>query len=160
MDDDVDAVTTEPRALVEAVARPSRAANLAGQLEESALRRRAAGRQPEQDRLADHLVAVAPHLSRDTEVVPGAARGTGDGNQGPVGGSHVRKERAPVECVEPGATPPPPGERKGDTEHRHPPPRWRAHSRDCDDGCAEEDRQRAVTQDVGGREPQAQAGGK
>ena len=156
----MDAVATEPRTLVEAVARPSRAANLAGQLEESALRRRAAGRQPEQDRLADHLVAVAPHLSRDTEVVPGAAHGTGDGNQGPVGRSHVRKERAAVECVEPGAAPPPPGQRKGDAERRHPPPGWRAHSRDCDNDGAEGDRHRAVTRDVGGREPQAQAGGK
>jgi hypothetical protein len=156
----VDAVTTEPRALVEAVALPSRAANLAGQLEESALRRRAAGRQPEQDRLADHLVAVAPHLSRDTKVVPGTARGTGDGNQSPIGRSHVRQERAPVECVEPGATPPPPSERKSDTEHRQPPLRRRGDSRECDNDGAEDDRHRAVTQDVGGREPQAQAGGK
>ena len=80
------------------------------------MRRRAAGRQPEQDRLADHLVAVAPHLSGDTEVVPRATRGAGDRDQGPIGRSHVRKERAPVECVEPSATPPPPGERKGDTK--------------------------------------------
>jgi hypothetical protein len=78
--DDVNPMATEPGALVEPVARPARKPDLADQVEDGALRRRPAGREPEQDRLANHLVSEAAHLGRHPEVEPGAARRAGDGD--------------------------------------------------------------------------------
>jgi hypothetical protein len=60
--DDVHPVPAKPRALVEAVLRAARQPDLADQIENRPLGRRAAGRKTEQHRLADVLVAKATHL--------------------------------------------------------------------------------------------------
>ena len=137
----------------------SRAANLAGQLEESALRRRAAGRQPERtgSRITSspyrRIWAGTRRSYRERRAGPVTA------TRGPVGRSDVRSSglrsrassaalphhhpRARARCRAPASA----SERRGCSQRRN------------HDG-AEGDRRRAVAHDVGGREAEAQAAGE
>ena len=65
-DDHMHAVAPQPRALVEAILRTARSANLADEIEDCALRWRATGREAKQDGLANRRVSKVPHLSRHT----------------------------------------------------------------------------------------------
>jgi hypothetical protein len=153
--DDVNPMTTEPGALVEAVARLAREPDLTDQVEDRALRRRTALREPEQDRLANNLASEAAHLRRHPEVEPRAARWAGDGNESAISRADVRKQRALVERVEPRAPPPPAGQEQRSGERRHPPPRRNHYRQHCETGREDRDVRGPVADEVGGREPEA-----
>ena len=115
-DDHVHSVSPKPCPLVEAVLRPAWPADLADEIEDRALRRRPAGRKPEQDRLADRLVSEAPHLARHAQVERRAPRRPSHDDDGAFGSPDLRRKRAAVESVQSRAPPPPAADRKCDSK--------------------------------------------
>ena len=122
--DDVHAVPPKPCALVEAVLRAARQPDLADQIEDRSLGRRAAGRKTEQHGLANVLVAEAPHLSWHANVERRATRRAGHRDERslrtsrPVARGRCDRVHRAARC--PTTT----GERQRDPERgKSPPPR-------------------------------------
>src|SRR5436190_18119390 len=105
---DMDAATTKPRALVETVARPTRALDDCECAEHEALRRRAPFRKLQQHLLVNCLVRVACGTSRRTQLEAAAPGRRGDDHADPRGFPNVRSEHTAVQLHEAYAAPPPP----------------------------------------------------
>jgi hypothetical protein len=119
--DNVHASTAQEGPLVEAVARPTRLAELDWGLDECTLRRRAAERKLEEHRLSDRLRTERADSGRDAEPVRRPAGGAGDLEDAAPGLSDPRREHTPIECVEAHAPPPQAGsaERAGENADTH-----------------------------------------
>src|SRR5919204_3480100 len=117
--DGVDALAPKPGGFVEAMRRSARADELSEYLEASTLRRRAAERQLEENRLVDDQAAEAGDTGREPELEPPAARRTGYGHRARLCPADARGEDASVELVRAPAAPPHGGEeRRADGERR------------------------------------------
>ena len=110
--DDVDAAAREPAALVEAVLRAARRGDRRSQVEDGALRRRAADRKLEQHALAQRALVEATHLGGNAQRERRLAHRPGDDGRDRGRAADLRLEQAAVERVEPHAPPPPAGERE------------------------------------------------
>ncbi len=155
MDDDVNALAAQPRALIEAVLRPARRVQVADALQNRPLGRRPSARELEQN----VLVNLAPVEPADLRIGPdletAGSRRSRDGDEGARCLSDVRSELAAVENVEPGASPPGTAHQQG-KRHGNGPGTGEAERRDGRDTYEHKGFPRVHTHDVGKREPEAQ----
>ena len=90
-EDDVDALVPEPGALVEAVRGRPRQANRGDRLEQGALRRRAAERQLEENRLVEAEEPEPRHLCREPHLEWAEPRRPGHHEVGALGSANSRQ---------------------------------------------------------------------
>ena len=107
---DVDSLTPQPTALVEAVLRGTRQSYDAEQAHDGALGRRSSQRQLELHPFVDATSLEAPGAGEESLREHAAARLAGDDDEEPPGAADIGAQHASVECVEPRAPPAPAGQ--------------------------------------------------
>ena len=122
-EDDVNPLPPQVRGLVEAAGSVSgrRESDDGGRHDQRALGWRPLRREFEPGRLVDSQAVDAEHAHRDVKAVPAAARRTDHHQAHGCARAGTGRESAPIEQLEPVASPPPAGEEQSPDERRRPP---------------------------------------